>query len=463
MKRWFFFFGYAVIPLLSYPVAEAFEDVSSDYLYHRSIEKLDQGGWLRECRAKAFCPEQPITEVELWQNLKRHFPETPWPRLRSKNLVNVARLQEVLDRDLVEARISLPTFITSRDLVNRGELAEIIVRMKSGKKILWYSDYDAATDRFTLRHEGPVKRIPWKINLGILPHMRLEGRDFRLGEKIFENSYYRSYRMSYLSNGVRVVGLVDIPKNLGDYESMNLGAPVLVLAHGYYPKDIYWSGMGMGRERDFFVRRGFVVVSPDYRGYGKSDDNPENRRVYDGAMGYAMDVVNLVDSLKNLRDYESRNLGELDMDNLFFFGHSMGGATGLNIGTMFPDLFKAMVIYAPSGGAAWRNFDRWWRDISWQDQSEVQWGAPRENARMWNQISPMTFLRNWQTPLQIYHGTRDGEKLFGVPTRWSDDLVGAFEVAGKSLGYFRKENAGHVFYGKDWREMVEGAVKLFLK
>ncbi|HEY5714606.1 MAG TPA: alpha/beta fold hydrolase [Candidatus Gracilibacteria bacterium] len=520
MKRFFLVLGFFSSWVLFCP-AFAFTDVSQDYVYHDSIQVLQNDHIVQGYPDDTYRSEAPVTRAELLKVLVESFPdkfpktctdsEIDFPDIgagrwftdyickaaksglvdgypdgffRPHQFINVAELSKIVSRlklqipnnkdqitdedqrpwfqssvENMEAwHYLLPTFVWPSDLVNRGELAEVVHRMNEPALSEWFSGYDTTYQTFIPQSDGPLTRIPWKLNLEVLPHMRLEGRDFEIGKMTFQNSRYKTYQITYLSNGIKISGMMNIPKGGGPF-------PVIVLAHGYYPHELYWSGTGLKREQDYFVRSGFVTVHPDYRGYAQSDADPENRGLYDGAMGYTMDVVNLIGALRKTQGLENLGnqalLNNLELDNSVIFGHSMGGGVALNIAVMFPGLFKATVLYAPSGGSAWDNYKRWWKDRPGEDWSLLQWKTPVENLWSWNHLSSKYFLENLENPIYIFHGEEDGNTPVGVPVSWSDELSRFLREKNKIHQYFRYTKQEHVFVGDQWVEMMLESKQLF--
>ena len=79
-----------------------------------------------------------------------------------------------------------------------------------------------------------------------------------------DNIAYTRYQISYLSDGLRISGIMNIPKGDGTY-------PLVILNHGHIDTDIYTLGRGLKREQDYIARRGFAVLHTDYRNHAFSD------------------------------------------------------------------------------------------------------------------------------------------------------------------------------------------------
>jgi uncharacterized protein len=78
---------------------------------------------------------------------------------------------------------------------------------------------------------------------------------------------YTSYRISYPVDGLRLTGLLHVPDGDGPF-------PLIIANRGTIARDIYQPGMDSRAFSDLMARQGFLVVAPDFRGYGGGDDGP---------------------------------------------------------------------------------------------------------------------------------------------------------------------------------------------
>jgi cephalosporin-C deacetylase-like acetyl esterase len=92
----------------------------------------------------------------------------------------------------------------------------------------------------------------------------LTGTGLEFVKVLDENSAYTRYQISYLSDGLKISGIMNIPKGDGKY-------PLVILNHGHIDTDIYTLGRGLKREQDYLARAGFAVVHTDYRNHAFSD------------------------------------------------------------------------------------------------------------------------------------------------------------------------------------------------
>ena len=138
----------------------------------------------------------------------------------------------------------------------------------------------------------------------------LRERDFP-GGQIEITSYWEEtdaftrYYITYPSDDLIISGMMAVPKGQGPF-------PVIILNHGYIAPSQYWTGADTYDATTYLASRGFLTISPDFRGWGRSDTGENVFR-----SGLAIDVMNLISSLPSLP--------QADPDRVGIWGHSMGG------------------------------------------------------------------------------------------------------------------------------------------
>jgi pimeloyl-ACP methyl ester carboxylesterase len=140
---------------------------------------------------------------------------------------------------------------------------------------------------------------------------------------------------SYTSDGLRVYSRVDVPA----LPTPENGHPVVVFVHGWIgiegapSSDLYLGGDGNYQEMiASYVDAGFVVFTPGWRGHGTVDgvtaEGIEFMEAWDNGsyispVFYAIDVLNLIDSLSTFDDTN------LNLANVNVVAHSQGGDVAL--------------------------------------------------------------------------------------------------------------------------------------
>jgi len=282
---------------------------------------------------------------------------------------------------------------------------------------------------------------PNPVSLQALMQKTYDGRDLQVGQVLARTDAYTRYFVTYLSGGLRISGIMNVPTGSGPF-------PVLVLGHGYIDPAVYTNGRGMAREQDLLARRGFVVLHTDYRNHAQSDDDPTyevNLR-----LGYTEDVVNAVLALKG------SGLPYVDPNRVALMGRSMGGGVMMNALVVQPGLVDAAVVYAPVSSDTVDNFNKWTRESPAGAAIIATHGAPEANPGFWRDVSPVTFFDRITEPLLVQHGTADES----CPIEWSQRTLAALQQQGKNAELVTYEGQPHAF-DSAWRESMERTVAFF--
>ncbi|HCU70273.1 MAG TPA: peptidase S9 [Candidatus Moranbacteria bacterium] len=254
------------------------------------------------------------------------------------------------------------------------------------------------------------------------------GSDLKLEKVLEDNASYARYSISYLSEGFKISGIMNIPKGAGPF-------PVLILNHGYIDPKFYTNGQGLKREQDFFARHGYAVLHSDYRNYAQSDFDPQNE--IRPRSGYVEDVINAIEAVKK------SDLQVFDKENIGMLGHSMGGGIALNVMVIKPDIAKAYVLLAPINSDYKVNFDKWVRS-DWSDTAREfieKYGEPQENPELWNSLSAKNYFYRVSSPVMLHQGTADDQ----VPVEWSRELDEMLKKENKAITYYEYPGESHTF------------------
>ncbi len=254
-------------------------------------------------------------------------------------------------------------------------------------------------------------------------------------QELASGANYDRYIASYLSEGLRIDGLLTVPQGTPPAT----GWPVIIFNHGYIPPDVYRTTERYVAYVDGFARNGYIVYRPDYRGHAFSDG--EARGAY-GYPDYTIDVLNATAALKNYPDADPSRIG--------MWGHSMGGYITLRSMVVDPDI-KAGVIWAGVVANYPDLLTRWRRPNNnqpppslstarrWRTQLQEQYGTPEENPAFYASISANSFLDDLSGPIQLHHGTADTS----VPYEFSTTLADQLEVAGQPAELFTYTGDDH--------------------
>ena len=283
-----------------------------------------------------------------------------------------------------------------------------------------------------------------ELSLPAIAAKEIVGGELTMGPKQFEDAVYTRYYITYVSQGLKISGIMNVPKSDGP-------KPVLILNHGFIDPAIYTNGRGLRREQDYLARLGFVVIHPDYRNHAQSDrDTTSYERL---RLGYTEDVLGLIAAVKKA------NLAFIDKDRIGMMGHSMGGGVSLNVMVTKPDWVQAVVLYAPVSSDMRDNFDKWMRRGRPEAKTVIaRYGDYAANPKFWDDVSPMNFFDRVVAPVLIFHGTSDDS----VPIQWSKDTTQRLAKAGKEVEYVEFAGEEHE-YGPKWTEFMQKTAAFFKK
>jgi len=249
------------------------------------------------------------------------------------------------------------------------------------------------------------------------------GSDITIVEELDRGASYRRYYAFYLSEGLKIYGLLTVPNS----EIPEGGWPAIVFNHGYIPPDQYRTTERYIAYVDWLARSGYIVFRIDYRGHDQSEG--EALGAY-GDPGYTVDVLNAVASLQRFPEANPEKIG--------IWGHSMGGFLTLRAMVISPDI-QAGVIWAGVVGSYDDMLNHWRRTgftpeftptPSTRRRWRLDWlelyGSPESNPIFWNAISANAFLVDLSGPVQLHHGTLDES----VPPEFSEQLAEEIQTAG---------------------------------
>jgi dipeptidyl aminopeptidase/acylaminoacyl peptidase len=261
----------------------------------------------------------------------------------------------------------------------------------------------------------------------------LAGRSYGGGELtvesvLAENSYFSRLLVSYPSDGLKIYGFMNVPKQ-GDPPY-----PVIIALHGYIEPEIYDTVDYTTRYADTLARYGYLVLHPNLRGYPPSDSGDNLFRV-----GMAVDVLNLISLVKE-HGGKPGPLEKADPGAMGLWGHSMGGGISTRVMTVSPDV-KAVVLYGAMSGDDRKNFERIFQYFSNGTRGMEELLAPEEIFQV---VSPINYLDRIQAEVSIHHGANDVD----VPPEWSRDLCARLTALTKPVECFFYEDQPHTFRGE---------------
>ncbi len=283
------------------------------------------------------------------------------------------------------------------------------------------------------------------------------GSDLKIEQTLPDGSNYYQYIASYISEGLKIYGLLTIPEG----KKPQNGWPVIVFNHGYIPPTQYRTTEKYVAYLDAFARNGYVVFKSDYRGNGNSEGQPEGA-YYSSA--YATDVLNALSSLKKYPGVDSNEIG--------MWGHSMGGNITLRRFVVKPNDIKAAVIWGGVVGTYDDLMNNWQRRVSYQPPPNelalrnrsrgdliTKYGSPSANPKFWNSIDPNSYLAGISAPVQLHVGADDEE----VPSAFSQGLFDRLKKLNKNVEFYSYPGGDHNISDPNFSIAIKRSVDFFNK
>ena len=255
-----------------------------------------------------------------------------------------------------------------------------------------------------------------------------------------EQPAFTRYLIRYPSDGIPITGVMNVPKGEGPF-------PVVIVNHGFIQPTSYATTTAYTLPlADTLARNGYLTLHPDYRNYGGSGQGPNPFRI-----GYAIDVLNLVQLAKTLPNARPDRIGML--------GHSMGGGITSRVMAISPDV-KAVVLYGAMSSDEVENYNHR-RAMGWI-RNEATFGdvlpvTPQEQPDVYERLSPMSHLQYVTAPVSIHHGEQDND----VPVQFSRRLTQALRDDGKNVELFTYPGQPHWLSGTAQALFLQRVVAFF--
>ena len=288
------------------------------------------------------------------------------------------------------------------------------------------------------------------------------GSGVKITRVISTGEAYKQVLIEYPSDGLRITGVMNIPRGLGPF-------PVVIMDHGYFKPAEYKTGDGTSRAADALARRGYLTIAPDYRCYAGSQCGANPFYI-----GYAIDVLNLIAQLSSLPDADTVRLG--------IWGHSMGGGISLRVLAVNDSIKVASLYGALTGddevhycwlrGCQTRVLPTPNRGVRAEQAlleaidseflaatapSAPNGSAPAKYHEIFLKSSASRNLSNITAATIIHHGEADDI----VPIQWSIDLATTLKAMGKTATLYTYPEQGHVFGGWGWQIFMARTISFF--
>lgn len=290
-----------------------------------------------------------------------------------------------------------------------------------------------------------------------IPYLRNRKYESNLGElnKLSDSANYTSYLTSYLSDGLKINGLLTIPQT----EQPGDGFPAIVFVHGYIPPEIYKTTEKYVDYVDFLARSGFVVLKIDLRGHGDSEG------VAGGAYyssDYVIDTLNAYSALQNFDKVDKSKIG--------LWGHSMAGNVTFRSMAVKKDI-PAVVIWGGAGFTYADFLEYGIGDNSYRPptndserarkrrQLMEYYGAFSSDSWFWKQVTPINYLDGVTTKLELHHAANDDV----VNIEYSRNLNKILDDIQIKHELFEYPTGGHNISGAAFTQAMQRTVEFFKK
>ncbi len=290
-----------------------------------------------------------------------------------------------------------------------------------------------------------------------IPYLRERKYESKLNDltKLGDSASYTSYLTSYLSDGLKINGLLTIPK--GDVPEN--GFPAIVFVHGYIPPEIYKTTEKYVDYVDFLARSGFVVLKIDLRGHGDSEGTA-------GGAYYSSDYV-----IDTLNAYSAlQNFDKVDKSKIGLWGHSMAGNVTFRSMAVKKDI-PAVVIWGGAGFTYADFLEYGIGDNSYRPptndserarkrrQLMEYYGAFSTDSWFWKQVTPINYLDGVTTELELHHAVNDDV----VNIEYSRNLNKILDDTQIKHELFEYPTGGHNISGAAFTQAMQRTVEFFKK
>lgn len=279
------------------------------------------------------------------------------------------------------------------------------------------ASHDRGTDRAFEDTQRAIDDALWYFKLGDAANIQKY--------RIATSKPRREENKTSISAGNMLV----IPVYVFSPKNLTGKAPTLIFAHGGVHGRLDTNYAHIFREA---VERGFVVVSPEYRGSIGHGSDLYNQIDYGGAE---------IDDTHDARNWAVENLPFVDADRVGIFGWSHGGFHALMNVLNWPDDYKVAYAGVPVSDLVAR------MGYTGQDYRDIFAGfigkQPEDNVMEFRRRSPVYHADKLKTPLLVHTTTNDDD----VHVLEVEHLIAALKAAGKKFEYkiYDAAPGAHIF------------------
>jgi len=302
---------------------------------------------------------------------------------------------------------------------------------------------------------GAPSPTPFLFQEMTIPYLRTYTFSSNLAElrQYAETNTYVSYLTSYMSDNLRINGLLTIPKG----ERPADGWPAVVFVHGYIPPASYSTTENYAAYVDYLARNGVVVFKIDLRGHGQSEGEA-------GGGYYSGDYV--IDTL-----YARAALMAAEFVNphaVGLWGHSMAGNIVLRSMASKLDIPAAVIwagaVYTYEDMQAYGIDDTSYRPPAQASERQRKrqllretYGDFNSQSLFWRQVAPTDYLQDFQGALALHHAVDDSV----VSIEYSRNLTRLLSQNGVEYELYEYTTGGHNLSGASFNQAMRRTVDFY--
>lgn len=296
-----------------------------------------------------------------------------------------------------------------------------------------------ATPRFTTTPLPTITPTPnpfAEYSLDALSARSFGGGVIQIEGTLANSSAFSRYIFKYRSEGLDLYGFMNVPAGEGPF-------PVVVLLHGYVDPAEYSTLAYSTRYADALAEAGYIVLHPNLRGYGASQNayNPVG-------MGDTIDTLNLL-ALVRSQAGVSGPLEKADGAHIGIWGHSMGGGIVLKVIEIDRNI-DAALLYASINADEKINL----AFFEFDGRGNFKLQTTDEVLRS---LSASTYLDRINAVLSIHHGTADTV----VPEEWSHSLCSDLGTLQKEVFCYFYDDQPHTFQNSGDTLFIRRIIEFF--
>ena len=325
--------------------------------------------------------------------------------------------------------------------------AYLALRSNNGNSVA-----EATTEKLTEKIN--IVPTPFPFQEMTIPALSSRTYESRLGslEELSENVNYSSFLTSYDSDGLKINGLLTIPKTKNGGEKF----PAIVFVHGYISPGEYKTSENYVSYMDYLAKSGFVVFKIDLRGHASSEGEAGGAYYSDD---YIVDTLNAVEAL--------RSSEFVDPDMIGLWGHSMGGNVVFR--SFVAGNIPAVVIWAGAGYTYSDLQEYMINDNSYRPQpTDSPWSRERQKLRdtygnfdsghwFWKQIPATNYLNGVTGAVQLHHAVDDNV----VSVEYSRNLIKVLDGSGIKHDLNEYQSGGHNLTGTSFNQAMQKTIDFF--